>query len=167
MEPRPHLVAHDPDPLRRTRLRPQAIDELVELGMLDQQMHRRLAVGDPHEEFPGLRGDDGTGVGQRHPGEGSLAEIGGEHGAVHGPTLDLEAHLVPVRGDGLADIGQIPASRPGGQVHRHVEAVRIARLRQQRLGSGRVVGERLQQCLGDPRVRGVIVHGPDRGPHAA
>src|SRR6266849_10590271 len=54
VEPRPHLVPHDTHSLLIVGLGGQAVDELVELGMLDEEMHGGLAMAGADHELPGF-----------------------------------------------------------------------------------------------------------------
>src|SRR5262245_1163079 len=55
VEPGAHLVTHDAHALLIARLDRQAIDELVELRMLNEQAQGGLRVAGPVENLPWLR----------------------------------------------------------------------------------------------------------------
>src|SRR5215813_8557988 len=55
VEPGAHLVTHDAHALRMARLDREAIDELVELRMLDEQAKPRLRVAGAVQDLPWLR----------------------------------------------------------------------------------------------------------------
>jgi hypothetical protein len=167
VEPGSHLVPHDAGALLRIGLDGEALDELVELGMLHEQIQRGLAVATADENLPELRGHQRGGIGQRHTRVRPRPEVRHEDRAIQRTPLDPDAHLLPVRRHGLSDVREEATPGPGRKIHRHVEPVRIARLGEQRPGSGRIVGIRLLQCVRVPRVVRVGEPGAQHSPKAS
>src|SRR5258706_2149213 len=115
VEPRAHLVAHDPHAFLIVRLHREAIDELVELRVLDEEVQRGLRVAGAIDDFPRLRRHQRRRVGDAHARVRARPEVRREHGAIHRAALHLDADLLPVRRDLLADVRQEPAARPRGE----------------------------------------------------
>src|SRR5256885_12841055 len=75
-----------------------------------------------------------------HPGEVDFHQLG------------LEPYRLPVERYGLPDIHHLREPRQGGEVHGELKALRVPRLRQERLGFGRVIPIELFETLVPVRV---------------